>query len=146
MCQSATNIFFIVIFSSILMSYIICKLTCSYSSLIFTFLVSLGVTLSSISIDIWTFAIYFAIALVQNPVLNFLSISYAFFTILGTLIPKLCDVRQYLYSTLEIILSQWRKVSLNHQLKAGSSLISSATAYSASSTGLDCLSSFSGNQ
>ena len=90
--------------------------------------------------------IYFAIALVQKSVPDCLSISYASFTFLGTCITNLCDVQQYLDFTLEIILSLCRNFSLTHQLKAGSSLISFVTEYSASPTGLDCLRSFSGNQ
>ena len=77
---------------------------------------------------------------------GYLSISYAYFNVLGTCIPNLCDVRQYLDFTLEIILSLCCKFSLIHQFKAGLSLISFATAYSARSTGLDCLSSFSVTQ
>ena len=50
----------------------------------------------------------------------FLSIWYASFTILGAFVPKLFDMRQYLYFILEIILSWCRKVSWVHQLKAGS--------------------------
>ena len=92
------------------------------------------------------FSIYFSIYLVQKSVRCFLSMSYAYFTVLRTYIPILCDVRQYLDFTLEIILSQQRKVSLNHKTKEGSSLISFATSYSASPNGLDCLSSFIGTQ
>ena len=40
--------------------------------------------------------IYFAIALVQNSVPYCLSISYSSFTVLGTSIPNLYDVRQHL--------------------------------------------------
>ena len=123
-----------------------CTLTCLYPGLIFTLLISSGVTPSSFSNSIRTFLIYFSIALVQNSVPDCLSISYAYFTVLVTRIKNLCDVRQYLYFTLEIILYLCRKVSLIHQLKSGSSLILFSTKYSVSSTGVDCLRSFSGNQ
>ena len=92
------------------------------------------------------FSIYFSISLVQKLVPYCLSISYVSFTVLVTRIPILCDVRQYLDFNLEIILSQRQKVSLTHQMKEGSSLISFATSYSASPNGLDCLISFSGTQ
>ena len=123
-----------------------CTLKCSYPGLIFPFLISLGVTPSSLSNYIHIFSISSAIALVQKSVPDFLSISYASFTVLGTCIPKVFDVHQYLDFTLEIILSQWRKVSLIHQPKVFSSLISFAMEYSASSTGLYCLRSFIGTQ
>ena len=134
MWPSATNTAFLLNFSSILISNIICKLTCSFLGLIFPFLVSSGVTPSRFSYAIRTFVISFAVFLVKKSVPDCLSISYASFTVLVTCIPNLCDVRQYLYFTLEIILFMCHKVSLTPQLKAESSRISFATAYLAIST------------
>ena len=121
------------------MSNIMCTLMCSYPGLTFTFIISSGVTLSSFSNYIRTFAIYFSIALVQKLVSIFLSISYASFTVVGTCIPNLCHGRQYLDFTLEIILSRRRKLSLIHHMKVYSSIISFAPVYLSCSTGLDCL-------
>ena len=111
---SANNISFLVNFPSILISNIMCTFACSYPGLIFHFLISSVVTPSRLSNVILTFVVSFAIALVQNSVPSCLSISYAYFNVLGTRIPNLCDVRQYLDFTLGIILSLCRKVSLTH--------------------------------
>ena len=83
---------------------------------------------------------------IQISVHDCVSILHAYFNLLGSRTPNLCDVRQYLDFTQEIILPLFHKVSSTHQLKTGSSLISFSTTYSAISTGLDCLRSFSGTQ
>ena len=129
---SATNLSFIVNYPSILMSKFKCTLTCSQPGLIYPFLISLDVKPSCLSNDIQTFGVSFAIYLVQKLVPYCLRISYASFTVLGNHIPKIYDVREYLDFILEIILSQRKKVSLTHQLKTGSSLISFVTAFYAS--------------
>ena len=121
-------------------------LTFSYPDSILPFPISSGVTTSSFSNSIRIFVISFSIFLVQKSVSDCLLTSYASFTFLETRKPNLFDVRQYLDFTLEIILSLCLKVSLTHQLKEGSSLISFSTVYSARSTGLDCLGPFSGTQ
>ena len=64
-----------------------------------------------------------------------------FFTVLGTLIPNLWVFRQYLVLTLEIIRSRRLSTCLTHHLNTGSSSNWLATAYSASSTGLECFKS-----
>ena len=94
MWLSATYLEFLVYLPSILISNSMCTLTCSYPGLILPFLISSVVTSSIFSNSIRTFVISFAIALVQKSVPYCLSISYAYFAVLGNLIPNLCDVRQ----------------------------------------------------
>ena len=115
MWKSATNLSLLLNFPFILMSNIMCTFTYSYPDLVFPFLVSLGVTLSSFLNTIWTFVIYFVTDLVQKSVPNCLSISYTYFTVLGTCITNLCDVRQYLNFTLEINLYRLAQSLINPQ-------------------------------
>ena len=114
---SSTNIYFLLNLPSILMSNIMCTLMWSYPGLIFPFIVLSGVTLSSFLNAIWKFSIYFAIALFKKLFFDCLPTSYTSFTVIWDCTPNLCDVWQYLDFTLGIILSRWRKVSLNHQTK-----------------------------
>ena len=89
---SAKSITFILNFPSILISNIMCTLTCLYPGFILPFLISSVVTPSSFSNSIWKFVISFSVALVQKLVPYRLSISYASFTVLGACIPNLCGV------------------------------------------------------
>ena len=79
-----------------------------------------------------------------SPIL-YVNLIWLFSCLVG-LYPKVMWCAPIIGFTLEIILSRWRKVSLTHHLKAGSSLIFFTMAYSDSSTGFDCLRSFSGTQ
>ena len=63
---SATNIYFLVKFPSVLISIIMYTLMFSYPGLIYPFLVSLGLTPSSLPNTIQVFSISFVIYLVQN--------------------------------------------------------------------------------
>ena len=67
----------------------------------------------------------------------YLSMSKASLIDLGTRIPNLCVVRQYLAFTLAIILLRHLSTSLTHHLKVGSTSQRFPAAYSANSTGLD---------
>ena len=84
-----------------------------------------------------TFFIYFWIAVYHSVFPFSLSISKASSTDLGTRIPNLCVVRQYLSLTLDIILLRRLSTSIAHHLKSGSTSKQFPAAYSANPTGLD---------
>ena len=58
--------------------------------------------------------------------------------------PNVCVVRQHLFFTFDIVVSCFFSAYLIRQLKACSSLILLATAYSANSTRLETFKSFNG--
>ena len=84
-----------------------------------------------------TFFIYFWIAVYHSVFPFSLSIDKDSSTDLGTCIPNLCVVRQYLASTLAIILLRHIITYLTNHLKAGSTSKRFPAAYSDNSTGLD---------
>ena len=102
----------------------------------------LGVNFSSAFHATLTFDIYLFTAFHQKSVPTILSISRSSFTSMGSLIPNLCVVRQYLSLISDINLLGLRTIRNNRHLNAGSSTIRFATAYSATSMGLDYFKSF----
>ena len=83
----------------------------------------------------FTTLISFCIAFHHRSFPFFLSKAKASSTGLGTFIPNLCVILWYLFLTATMILHHFFKTWVVHQENAGLSLIPTASAYSATSTG-----------
>mmetsp|Transcript_33754 Transcript_33754/g.67002 ORF Transcript_33754/g.67002 Transcript_33754/m.67002 type:complete len:211 (+) Transcript_33754:74-706(+) len=92
----------------------------------------------------FTFRSSFSIARAQKSVPDSLSIWRASSAVCGSFIPNLCVVLQYLLFTLDTMRRRCRSISFTHHENAGSFSMWLATAYSATSIGLDALRSFRG--